>query len=441
MKNTILFSIAFLFSSLGFSQVNCNADFTSSTMGNSAYFTNTSSGTFQYYWDFGDGNVSSSTDPNHTYSTGGTYLVCLTAIYNDSINFCSDTACYNVTVVDSSGGSSCNADFSFSTSGSNAYFTNSSAGSFLFYSWDFGDGSTSNDENPSNSYTVSGDYLVCLTIWDSISSCTSTHCDTVSIVADSTGGTSCNADFSFSTSGSNAYFTNSSAGSFLFYSWDFGDGSTSNDENPSNSYTVSGDYLVCLTIWDSISSCTSTHCDTVSIAADSTGGTSCNAQFTVNSGTGFASFTNTSAGSSLFYSWDFGDGSTSYDENPTNYYSSTGEYFVCLTIWDSITSCTSTYCDSIYISADSTTAGIFESETLDFMVYPNPSKSVVNVSFNGNISGSIRVTDLMGREMKLLPILTSSSKIDVSAFPKGVYLIQVIDNFGNKVGLKKFIRD
>lgn len=357
MKNTILFSIAFLFSSLGFSQVNCNADFTSSTMGNSAYFTNTSSGTFQYYWDFGDGNVSSSMDPNHTYSTGGTYLVCLTAIYNDSINFCSDTACYNVTVVDSSGGSSCNADFSFSTSGSNAYFTNSSAGSFLFYSWDFGDGSTSNDENPSNSYTVSGDYLVCLTIWDSISSCTSTHCDTVSI------------------------------------------------------------------------------------AADSTGGTSCNAQFTVNSGTGFASFTNTSAGSSLFYSWDFGDGSTSYDENPTNYYSSTGEYFVCLTIWDSITSCTSTYCDSIYISADSTTAGIFESEILDFMVYPNPSKSVVNVSFNGNISGSIRVTDLMGREMKLLPILTSSSKIDVSAFPKGVYLIQVIDNFGNKVGLKKFIRD
>lgn len=44
-----------------------------------ATFTNTSSGASTYFWQFGDGNTSTSMHPTHTYSTAGAYSVTLTA--------------------------------------------------------------------------------------------------------------------------------------------------------------------------------------------------------------------------------------------------------------------------------------------------------------------------------------------------------------------------
>ena len=42
-------------------------------------FTNTSFFSNSYYWDFGDGNTSTSTNPSHTYTSFGTYTVSLIA--------------------------------------------------------------------------------------------------------------------------------------------------------------------------------------------------------------------------------------------------------------------------------------------------------------------------------------------------------------------------
>ncbi len=47
-------------------------------------FTNTSVGASSYYWDFGDGNNSTVTNPTHTYTNSGTYMVTL---YAYSTNF------------------------------------------------------------------------------------------------------------------------------------------------------------------------------------------------------------------------------------------------------------------------------------------------------------------------------------------------------------------
>jgi PKD repeat protein len=60
-----------------------SANFTYS--GNNLYppckvtFNNLSENATSYYWDFGDGKNSSSTNPNHTYTEGGTYSVTLKA--------------------------------------------------------------------------------------------------------------------------------------------------------------------------------------------------------------------------------------------------------------------------------------------------------------------------------------------------------------------------
>ncbi len=77
----------------------CQAGFTSSVSGATASFTNTSTGaTFStgYFWDFGDGSFSGAVNPSHTYSTSGTYNVCLAM--QDSATNCVDSICSTVTV-------------------------------------------------------------------------------------------------------------------------------------------------------------------------------------------------------------------------------------------------------------------------------------------------------------------------------------------------------
>jgi len=65
--------------------------------GTTVNFTNTTVGAFSYVWDFGDGSPTSSLrDPSHTYSTGGNYVVTLTAT---GPNGCSSTFSTPIIVV------------------------------------------------------------------------------------------------------------------------------------------------------------------------------------------------------------------------------------------------------------------------------------------------------------------------------------------------------
>jgi PKD repeat protein len=65
------------------------ANFTYTTNGLTAYFTDASSdpiGTIVGWdWDFGDGNTSTEQNPTHTYAADGTYTVTLTVTNNDSL--------------------------------------------------------------------------------------------------------------------------------------------------------------------------------------------------------------------------------------------------------------------------------------------------------------------------------------------------------------------
>jgi len=51
------------------------------------------------HWDFGDGNSSTNSNPQHTYFSSGTYTVCMIGEYQDSgTSTCNDTICKNITV-------------------------------------------------------------------------------------------------------------------------------------------------------------------------------------------------------------------------------------------------------------------------------------------------------------------------------------------------------
>jgi len=330
----------------------CQALFTSSTNALTANFTNQSQGSFlSYYWDFGDGNNASSQNPSHTYTSPGTYQVCLT-IY-DSLQSCQNTYCDTISVIGGFGG--CQAFFGnyLNPNGGYSFIDSSFAtpGNISSWFWDFGDGSSSTQQFPSHFYNAPGTYITCLTITSS-TGCTDTYCDTIVV-----GGSqnNCNAAFNVTYQGSNIIFSDnstSSPGIITGWFWDFGDGNTSNNANPTHVYNNPGLYNACLTIFTS-DSCSSTSCTQVQSNGN---GSQCAADFNWSyngNSVVFMDLSTASPGSVNSWYWDFGDGNSSTQANPSHNYAQGGLYNVCLTI-QTTDSCFSTTCYNVQANAGGT---------------------------------------------------------------------------------------
>jgi PKD repeat protein len=136
------------------------ADVTSGLAPLTVNFTNLTTGATSNFWDFGDGNTSTSKDASNIYASAGTYTVTLTATGPGGTNTLAQTDYIVVTnlplpAVD------------FVASPTNGFapltvaFSNLTSGA-ITYAWSFGDGNTSADEQPANTYTNPGAYAVTL---------------------------------------------------------------------------------------------------------------------------------------------------------------------------------------------------------------------------------------------------------------------------------------
>jgi PKD repeat protein len=124
--------------------------------------------------------------------------------------------------------------------------------------WDFGDGSTSTQSNPTHIYTNTGIYEVGLTV-NYVSGCSSNISNPLNLGVSSL---SCDAGFILSNVSLNTVTLNSSPGGTppFTYDWDFGDATAhDNTANPTHTFANSGVYQVCLTTVSS-DSCTNTRC-------------------------------------------------------------------------------------------------------------------------------------------------------------------------------------
>ncbi len=200
--------------------------------------------------------------------------------------------------------------------------------------WDFGQGITSTEANPQITFPDEGFWTPCLTIGTNYG-CTTTTCDTLLVSSTGTGGgCTITANYIATVSGAAVSFTDFSNGAFLWY-WDMGDGNTSLEQNPVYTYANPGSYVACLTVTDP-EGCNDTYCDTLTISSG-TGSDDCDASFTASanpaSGATFSFFATAanSIGSNEFY-WNFGDGNTSYQQNPEHTYTVDGTYEACLSL-------------------------------------------------------------------------------------------------------------
>ena len=298
-------------------------------------FTDTLNKGKRYYWSFGDGSGDTTLVPadSHVYNATGNYLVRLIAVDSTTCNIF-DTSYTHI----KAGDNKLLLDFVPSKqppcTNLTYSFTNTSIptrGSFSpnTFTWDFGDNTalvTASQSPPVlHTYAGPGTYVVKLSIDDS-TFCNSPD-DTVKTVRLSP---QVKAQFETPERGCVPYtaaFTNNSLGGLSFI-WDFGDGTNSTEDNPSHLYNNVGTYVVKLRAFDS-TSCNKIDSATFTITVSPIP----TASFSYNPNppqeNTYTNFINQSIDATK-YTWNFGDGDTSAEVNPTHIFPATATYNVCL---------------------------------------------------------------------------------------------------------------
>ena len=130
----------------------------------------------------------------------------------------------------------------------------------------------------------------------------------------------------------------SGSGPFI-YLWDFGDGSSSMEESPVHRYDHPGFYKITLTV-SNASGCNSSVVNVVDMFNFTLGNLDeCNADFTHTSqGINSIQFNSVNQTADNYY-WDFGDGSSSFSQNPLHNYSGSGTFKVMHTTYRQSDSC------------------------------------------------------------------------------------------------------
>ncbi len=317
--------------------------------GNPTYFTELASSAsgniISYHWDFGDGNTSDLPNPSHIFSSPGFYGVSLSVT---DYNGCSDIMQKNIQIHFPP-----TADFTTNTplcSYDSVYFTNSSHGfgtmPLISYQWDFGDGTSSNEENPQHFYAQAGSYQVSLFVEDT------NHCahDTSHLI---TVYDQPNAAFNYSTNNCDTlFFFDASSGlqDIIYWHWDFGDPvsgafNISTQQNPWHIFTSQGYFDVTL-IATSSSGCSDTSMQTVYFESlpvvDFTFDTVC-----LGDSTHFAGFSSSPQINN--WQWNFGDGQTGFGQFTSHLFEDAGLHQVVLEITNYL-GCTNQVLHNVMVS-------------------------------------------------------------------------------------------
>lgn len=275
-------------------------------------------------WDFGDGTISTEQNPAHTYTLAGNFRVILKVTNS---NGCLEVISKSSYIKLKNG---VKAEFGYASAGgcgspAPVSFNNRTIGTGeITYKWDFGDGNTSDKENPVNNYQNAGVYTVKLIATNSFG------CSDTLIKPNAINIGFVKADFTkqdVACAGTAFQLTNSSnLSSFVATSWDFGDGTFSDETNPSKLYDQPGTYQIKMV--SDFGSCKDSVIKAVTILPQpvvdftSANNTNCKAPLDVT----FSNTTN----DAVSFEWNFGDGSTSTLQNPQHTYVALGNYTVTL---------------------------------------------------------------------------------------------------------------
>ena len=303
-------------------------------VGHSVSFTCTASyGTtpYSYAWAFGDGGTSSLQNPSHVFATVGSRTATVT-VTDAAGGQNSWTVVITVSALPTATGTATPTatdiglvvDFTCDATLGTSPFT---------YEWDFGDGTATNTlQNPSHAYAAAGSYTVTVTATDAVGEqagwttiiTVNALPSLVAMASPTTIDATQSVSYSCTPTNGTPPYT---------YAWEFGDGGTSDLQNPSHAYSTPGSYSANLTLTDAVGESASwTVIITVNSLLSVTGAAT---PSVIDSGQN-VSFTCTPSGGTMpyTYAWDFGDGSTSTAQSPDHVFTRGGTYTVTVTVTD-----------------------------------------------------------------------------------------------------------
>jgi len=308
------------------------ADFTGQpTTGNTPLtveFTDRSTGhPTVWYWNFGDGKVSSEQNPVHTYFSSGEFTVTLTASNDYGSSDASKAYFIHAIPVLKS-------KFIASPKTGKAplvvKFSDISTGNPETWTWDFGDGTASTQPNPVHTYTAPGAFDVSLTVTNGMNKDTSSQ----TVVAGGVPVTDFVADRTTVAVKTPVLFTDKTLNSPTSWSWDFGDGVTATEQNPTHAYLVKGIYTVTLTTTNNNGEDTERKVNYITVGVVPVADFITEIpSYQQGTRTQYVRFIDTSAGNPTSWFWDFGDGQSSNEQSPPlHLYNKDGAYTVSLTV-------------------------------------------------------------------------------------------------------------
>lgn len=298
-------------------------------------------------------------------------------------------------------------------------FQDTSKGNPTYWKWDLGNGTISNQKNPSVTYLNPGTYTIKLFISNQNGADSITKIAYIQIYDNPV--VNFTSDKAFGCAPLDVQFTDwSTAGtdSITQWLWDFNDGNISTLQNPIHTYTQQGEYDVKLKVttangcFKAIEKQNFIKTEGLLKAAFTYNaiGANCAAPTTVQ-------FTNNSTGTgNLTYLWSFGDGSTSTLQNPVHIYNLNGTFNVSLAVTNQL-GCTDTIQTFNAISIGTVQANfnipdsICAETKLDLFNTSTPAV-VSNNWYFGDGTGSTQINP------------------SVTYLNAGTYTIKLISNFG-----------
>ena len=332
---------------------------------------------YSFSWNFGDGSMPvQAQNPSHEYTTPGVYTALFSVTDADGDT---DTAQVEVSVQSNA---IPQVDITATPPSGIAplsvLFDPGSMGGDLplSFAWEFGDGTTSSQSDPSHVFQMPGTYTVSLKVTDSNgdeatdSAQVVVNSDDIPAVVLSATPTSGLAplavQFGASAMGGNGQ---------LSYAWSFGDGAAATGKNVSYTYSSAGQFMATVTVTDADGDvATDVGSDLVPSANASATPTSGFAPLAVDF------FGNASGGNGqLSYTWTFGDGSPSQAaQNVQHVYTSSGTFTATLIVQDADGDSST---DTLQISVlDNAVPAVTASASPDTGIVP------FNVSFQATVS-------------------------------------------------------
>ena len=311
-------------------------------LGDTAYFISNVAGATQYLWNFGDGSpIYNGTNPSHFYQDTGKYTVTLYVSNNspgcnDSISQTNYIQIQDIT-----------ANFTVLTTDTNCYPFNVTITNLTdtmynpTWYWTFGDGGTSTNHTPTNSYTLPGQY------WLVLEATTSFGCKSKDSVLITVSGpyTQITMSNNIICKGDTVQFNVTQPQNITIYNWDFGDGTTSNTAPTQHiyNYVPASGYFIPSLVYCSDATCCQYATDTLyvhQVMANFTYTQLNGSTDSIACGSATLVFNNQSIGAND-YIWNFGDGTTDNTMNPQNHtYQNSGNttqtFYITLSITSNI---------------------------------------------------------------------------------------------------------